>query len=261
MSGRLKGKHCVITGASAGIGQAIAKSFAREGATLHLGARRLGRLEQLKGELTDLGANHVHIYELDVCDDSSSQSFCAEVLQNGGIDILVNNAGMAAGVDHLSDGQVSDWQQMIDTNVMGVLRVTRGLLPTMKEKRSGLIINLGSIAGHFAYEGGGVYCATKHALYALTKTLKLELNGFNIRVSTIDPGLVETEFSKVRLKDEEKAKTVYKDVTPLTPEDIADCAHFIATRPAHMNIDDMIVMPTQQSAVYKIARDGKEPHF
>jgi len=258
---RLKNKLCVITGASAGIGKASAIALAEQGADLVLGARRMGRLEQLAEDVKEAGAGKVRFFALDVCSDQSVDTFCEKILEFGTPDVLLNNAGMAAGVDHLSNGSIQDWQKMIDTNLVGVLRVTRGLLPAMKEAQRGLILMLGSIAGHYAYEGGGVYCATKHALQAITKTLKLELCGQNIRVSSIDPGMVETEFSQVRLNDEEKAKKVYDDVTPLTAQDIAECVTFIATRPAHVNIDDLVVMPTQQATVYKVARDGKTPTF
>jgi NADP-dependent 3-hydroxy acid dehydrogenase YdfG len=251
---KLAGKRCIVTGASAGIGKAIAEEFAKDGCHLFIGARRIDRLTTIKSQLLEMGASAVDALPLDVQSDSSVNEFCDHALKSGPPDIVVNNAGLAIGLDHLSDGDVSDWQTVLDTNVTGVLRVTRRLLPDMKKNQNGHIIMLGSIAGHTVYEGGGVYCASKHAVFALTKTLKLELSGTNIRVTTIDPGLVETEFSQVRLKDSEKAKKVYNGLQPLTPQDIAECVYFAASRPAHVNIDDIIVMPTAQATVYKIDR-------
>lgn len=250
----IDGKRCIITGASSGIGRETAKIFAKEGAHLILGARRLDRLKVLAEELKELGAETVHVYSLDVCNTSSVNDFCEQALSFGAPDILLNNAGMAIGVDHLSDGNIEDWQKVMDTNVSGVLRMLRAFLPSMKKNQSGHLIMLGSIAGHTVYEGGGVYCASKFALQAITKTLKLELNGTGIRVSTVDPGLVETEFSKVRLGDDAKAEAVYRGLEPLTAFDIAECVYFIASRPKHVNIDDIIVMPTAQATVYKVHR-------
>ena len=251
----LSDKRCIITGASSGIGRETAKIFAKDGVHLILGARRLDRLEVLAEELKELGARSVNVYSLDVCSSSSVKVFCDEALSFGPPDILLNNAGMAIGVDHLSDGNIDDWQKIMDTNVYGVLRMLRAFLPAMKQNESGHLIMLGSIAGHAVYEGGAVYCASKFAVNAITKTLKLELNGTGIRVSSVDPGLVETEFSKVRLGDEAKAEAVYRGLEPLNATDIAECVHFIATRPKHVNIDGMIVMPTAQATVYKIHRN------
>jgi serine 3-dehydrogenase len=171
------------------------------------------------------------------------------------VDALFNNAGLALGVDHVAKGVISDWQVMLDTNVTGLLRVTRAFLPKMIEANHGHVINMGSIASHVVYEGGSVYCATKHAVRAITKTLRLELNGTPIRVSLIDPGMVETDFSLVRFKDDaERAKNVYKGVTPLTARDIAECVWFTAARPPHVNIEEIVVMPVDQAAPHKVNR-------
>lgn len=252
----LTGKVACITGASSGIGAATAAAFAEQGCHLIAGARRLDRLETLAKQWTELGAASVHIHKLDVRDDNSVASFSQFAHEKfPALDILVNNAGLVIGLDHIAQGQLSDWQTIIDTNVMGVLRVCRSFLPAMIEAKKGHIVMIGSIAGHQTYEGGGPYCASKHALKALSQTLKLELNGTNIRVTSIDPGMVETEFSIVRLGSEEKAKKVYEGLTPLEAKDIADCIVFAASRPAHVNIDNMIIMPTAQATVYKVHRE------
>lgn len=249
-------KVAVITGASAGIGAATAEVFAEMGWHLVLGARRLERLEALKAPLTKKGAASVTALSLDVRDEKSANAFAAAALErHGAPDVLLNNAGLVIGMDRVADGNTSDWETILDTNVMGVLRVTRAFLPTMIKAAKGHVVMLGSIAGHQAYEGGSVYCASKFALQAITKTLKLELNGTPIRVSTIDPGMVDSEFSLVRFQqDEAKAKSVYKGLTPLSPRDIAECIVFCATRPAHVNIDGIVVMPTAQATVYKVSR-------
>lgn len=249
-------KIICITGASSGIGAATAKLLAEKGHHLILGARRIERLEQMAPELLKAGAASVFSYRLDVRDEDSVKAFC-DAIQNKHthIDVLLNNAGMVLGNAHVAQGDINEWSTIIDTNVMGVLRLTRQLLPEMIRRKSGQIIMLGSIAGHQVYEGGSVYCASKFALQAITKTLKLELNGTGIRVSTIDPGMVETEFSLVRYnQDKEKAQSVYKGLTPLTGKDIAECIEFVISRPAYVNIDDIIIMPTAQATVYKTHR-------
>jgi len=251
----------VITGASSGIGKACAELFSRSNYHLILGARRLELLEEQKTNLLDLGAASVDCIPLDVSDNESTTNFCTSVLEltKGSIGALINNAGLAIGVDHLSKGDISEWETVINTNITGVLRVTRGLLPAMIDFQSGHLFLLSSIAAHQVYEGGGVYCATKHAVKALAKTLKLELNGTGIRVTTIDPGMVETDFSVTRFRgDKSKADSTYAGMTPLTGEDIAACVLFAFERPAHLNIDEMILMPTDQATVYKVHR--KSPY-
>lgn len=249
-------KTVVVTGASAGIGAATAQAFAKLGWRLVLGARRLDKLKELETSLKDSGASDVLLLCLDVCDKASVQMFAekTKAFCSEGIDLLVNNAGLALGVDKIQDGKEEDWDTVLETNVMGLLRVTRALLPVMLESQHGHIVNMGSIAGFVVYEGGGVYCGSKHAVRAITKTLRLELNGTPIRVTSIDPGMVETDFSKVRLRDDERAKAVYKGVTPLTAEDIAECVVWSALRPAHVNIDEIVVMPVDQAAPHKLNR-------
>ena len=247
----------VITGASAGIGEQTALVFAEHGWSLVIAARRSERLEELKTKLLAAGAAAVTVVTLDVTSDQSVKNFAKKALEAcaGKIDCLLNNAGLALGVDHVATGSVSDWQVMLDTNVTGLLRVTRAILPAMLEKSHGHVINMGSIASHVVYEGGSVYCATKHAVRAITKTLRLELNGTPIRVSLIDPGMVETDFSLVRFnQDKERASKVYKGVTTLTGRDIAECIWFTASRPAHVNIDEIVLMPVDQAAPHKLNR-------
>lgn len=247
----------VITGASAGIGEETAILFAEKGWKVIIAARRVDRLEALSKLLAKKNHDNAVALELDVTDDQSVKNFAANALKacDGQIDVLFNNAGLALGVDHVATGNVADWDVMINTNITGLLRVTRELLPAMKMKNHGHIINMGSIASSVVYEGGSVYCATKHAVRAITKTLRLELNGTAIRVSLIDPGMVETDFSLVRFKDDQdRAKSVYKGLKPLTPKDIAECILFMADRPSHVNIDEIVLMPIAQAAPHKINR-------
>ena len=255
MAMNLKGKIVVISGASAGIGLATAESFAEMGATLVLGARRMNLLESARPVLIRAGAATVETWPLDVCDQDSVDRFHANVERVfGHIDVLVNNAGLAAGVDPVSSGKDDDWRAMLETNVYGLLRFTRRFLPAMIKRNSGHIVNMGSIAGFQTYANGSMYAGTKHAVKAISGALRHELNGTAIRVSEIDPGMVETEFSLVRLKDATKAKAVYQGMTPLTARDIAECVAFCVTRPAHVNIDHVIIMPTDQASVFKVHR-------
>lgn len=249
-------KTVVITGASAGIGEATAFAFAKQGWRIVLGARRVERLKELSPRLMEAGAENVAAIALDVTNASSVQFFADEALAVAGhrVDVLVNNAGLALGVDKVAESKESDWATMFETNVMGLLRTTRAILPAMITTSHGHIINMGSIASFLVYEGGSVYCASKHAVRAITKTLRLELNGTPIRVSLVDPGMVETDFSKVRLGDDERAKNVYKGVTPLTGEDIAECVLWTALRPPHVNIEEIVIMPIDQAAPHKVNR-------
>jgi 3-hydroxy acid dehydrogenase/malonic semialdehyde reductase len=253
------GQVAVITGASAGIGAATARALAEAGFRVALGARRVQRLESLRDEIEAKTGVRPFIGELDVTSRESAEKFIDDVIRHyGHLHVLVNNAGLARGVAYVADAKdEEDWQVMLDTNVMGLLRVTRLALPHMLKEPQGHIINLGSIAGREAYAGGAVYCATKFAVRAITDALRQELLGKPIRVTTIDPGMVETEFSVVRYYgDEQQAKNVYAGMTPLTAEDIADCIVFAATRPAHVNIDAMIVKPLDQAGPGKVARRG-----
>ncbi|RZA24527.1 MAG: SDR family NAD(P)-dependent oxidoreductase [Proteobacteria bacterium] len=245
-----------ITGASSGIGKAIAEEFARRGAELFLGARRLEKLQTLKAGLLELGAKSVHVQELDVRENTSVEEWTDAAFRVfPRIDILVNNAGLVLGRDTIEAGRVDDWETIFDTNVMGVLRLCRGFLPHFRKNKHGHVIMIGSISGHQVYEGGGPYCASKFGVKALTQTLKLELNGSGIRVSSIDPGMVETEFSEVRFRgDKDAAKAVYQGFSPLQALDIAETVAFVATRPAHVNIDEIIIMPTDQASATKVSR-------
>ena len=255
----LKNQVVMISGASSGIGRATALAFAAEGTRLALSARRHDRLEALAPELHAAGAADVFTYEADVRDPAAVDGFVQATLATfGRIDILVNNAGLARGVDRL-DSQTADswdaWNEMIDTNVKGLIALTRRVVPGMLAQESGHVINLCSVASHDAYEGGGVYSATKHAVLALTETLRLEAADRRVRVTAISPGLVETEFSVVRFRgDQSRADNVYANMTPLTAEDIADCIVFAANRPAHVNLDEIIIKPVDQAAIYKVVR-------
>lgn len=247
----------LITGASAGIGAASAALFAEAGARLVLAARRSDRLEDMGKALGERGAGDVFLQETDVRSQEDVDRLVRTTLDHWGQppDILLNNAGLVLGLDPVAEGRPEDWQTIFDTNVMGVLRVTRGFLPAMLTRKTGHIIMTGSIAGHQAYEGGSAYCGSKHALKAITAALKLELNGTGIRLTSIDPGMVETEFSLVRFRgDETRARQVYAGLTPLTAVDVAECIYFAATRNSSVNIDEMIVMPTDQASVHKVHR-------
>jgi NADP-dependent 3-hydroxy acid dehydrogenase YdfG len=253
---RLKDKVIVITGASAGIGRACATAFAAAGARLAIGARRIEALQEFAHTVREQYGVQIYAGKLDVCEAAQVEEFVAQTLQTfGRIDVLINNAGLALGLDKLFEGDERDWARMIDTNVMGALRMTRAVVRVMLEQPDGgHVINLGSIAGHVAYEGGGVYCATKHALRAITDALRLEVLGKPIRVGSIDPGMVETEFSGVRFRgDLGRAQTVYHGMTPLAPEDIAECAVFMASRPPHVCIDKILINPTDQAGL-KVSR-------
>jgi 3-hydroxy acid dehydrogenase / malonic semialdehyde reductase len=252
----LKHKIVVVTGASSGIGKACAQTFAQQGARLILAARRMEQLQLLSQTLKSEFGTDCHLLELDVRDRTKVEATFSS-LPNAwqAIDILINNAGLSRGLDKLYEGNVNDWEEMIDTNVKGLLYVTRAIVPDMVHRNCGHVINLGSIAGHETYPKGNVYCATKAAVRSLTEGLKQDLLGTAVRVSTVDPGLVETEFSQVRFHgDTERAKTVYQDTVPLTAEDIADVVLFCASRAAHVNISEVIVMPTAQSGATLVHR-------
>lgn len=241
-------KTALITGASSGIGLATARELAKEGFSIILCGRRLERLEQLKAELSVLTAVHV------LCFDVRNKNEVAEAIQSipadfSKIDVLINNAGNAHGLSPIESADLDDWDAMIDINVKGLLYVSRAIIPGMTERRSGHIIHIGSIAGKEVYPNGNVYCATKHAVDALNKAMRIDLNQYGIRVGAIHPGLVKTEFSLVRFKgDEERASKVYEGYQPLLPEDIADIIRFVITRPYHVNIADLTVLPSAQAS-------------
>lgn len=248
-------KVAVITGASSGIGEACAAEFAKRGWHVVIGARRQERLELVAEELRKLGASGVLAMDLDVRDEKSIAAFHSATLETfGHADLLINNAGLAAGLDPVVTGKDADWQAMLETNVYGLLRVTRSFLPAMIAANRGHIVNMGSIAGFATYANGAVYAGSKHAVRAISGALRQELVGTNIRVSEIDPGMVDTEFSFVRFGDRERAKAVYQGMNPLSAEDIAECVYFAVSRPMHVNIDHIIVMPTDQAAVHKVHR-------
>ncbi|HUI65448.1 MAG TPA: SDR family oxidoreductase [Bacteroidota bacterium] len=252
----LKNKIVFITGASSGIGEACAKAFAREGAHLLIASRREERLRALGASLSRAHDVRVHSFSLDVRDrEAVSRSIDALPEQWRNIDILINNAGLSRGLDKIHEGSIPDWEEMIDTNVKGLLYVTRAVLPSMVRRNSGHVINLGSIAGHQLYPNGNVYCATKHAVKALSEGLRMDLLGTNIRVSSVDPGLVETEFSQVRFHgDVARAAKTYENMHPLFADDIAEVILFCATRPAHVDLAEVIVMPTDQASVNHVHR-------
>ncbi|MBD2312344.1 SDR family oxidoreductase [Desertifilum sp. FACHB-1129] len=252
----LQGQIALITGASSGIGAACARVFAQAGAKLILTARRQERLESLARSLMQDFNCQLYCLALDVRDRTSvEQSFANLPPEWNAIEILVNNAGLSRGLDKLHEGDILDWEEMIDTNVKGLLYVTRTLVPGMVQRQRGHIVNIGSIAGHQTYPGGNVYCATKAAVKALSEGLKQDLLGTPVRVSSVDPGLVETEFSEVRFHgDTERAKTVYQGLTPLTAQDVAEVVLFCVTRPAHVNISDVILVPTDQATTTLVHR-------
>ena len=239
----------VVSGASSGIGAATAIALARHGYRVAVGARRLERLQRVAGE-------EGLALQLDVTDEDSVTGFVAEVGKKfGRIDVLVNNAGGALGLNPIADAKDDEWIGMWKTNVLGLMWMTRACLPLIRKARHGHIVNIGSIAGFETYRGGAGYTAVKHAVRAITKTLRLELNGEPIRVTEIAPGLVETEFSLVRFHgDRRAAKAVYEGMKPLTAEDIADCVVFAVTRPQHVDIDEIVVRPVAQANVVTVAR-------
>lgn len=256
MASRLSNKWVLITGASSGFGAAAARAFAQAGCNLLLGARRLNKLAEVSDQAVKEGAPVALYHELDVSSTPSVVGFLDWVKSHTAqLDILVNNAGGALGLDTVAEGKDEDWETMFQTNVLGVLRVTRQCLPLMIKNPGSTIINIGSIAGHVAYEGGSAYCGAKAAELQITRALRLELSGTGVRVGTIDPGMAETEFSVVRFKgDSERAKKVYAGVNPLLAEDVAEAILWVASRPPHVNIDEMIVKATDQAAIHKVYR-------
>ena len=241
----------VITGASSGFGAATALRFAALGHPLHLGARRMERLREVARICREKGAPSAEARPLDVRSKESIDVFCAAAETP---EILLNNAGLALGRDPVEKVTEEDLLGMVETNVIGLVRVTRAFLPRMIAARRGHIINLGSYAARGVYEGGAVYAATKHSVRVISETLRLELTGTNIRVTEMDPGLAETEFSVVRLGDEQKAKAIYQGMEPLTAEDVADAILWVATRPPHVNIAEMVITPTAQGSLTKVHR-------
>jgi len=249
---RLKDKIVFVTGASSGIGEASCRNFVAAGAQVIASARRLDKLEALKKDLGD----NCHIHQLDVCSREQVDSLIASLSpEHSKIDILVNNAGLAAGADKLHEADIADWEAMIDTNLKGLLYVSRAIIPGMVERNSGHIINLGSVAGREAYSGGSVYCATKFGVRAISRALRLDLLDTKVRVSNIEPGAVETEFSTVRFKgDQDKADSVYEGTEPLVGSDIAELIVFTASRPEHVNISELLVFSSAQGSAQNVHR-------
>ncbi|WP_417363031.1 SDR family NAD(P)-dependent oxidoreductase [Galbibacter sp.] len=241
-------KTALITGASSGIGRATARLFASQGIDIIICGRRKERLQELQQELST--QVDVHILAFDVRDKAMVFKGIASLPEQfSNIDILINNAGNAHGLSPIDQGDVEDWEAMIDINVKGLLYVSKAIIPSMIANKAGHIINIGSTAAKEVYPNGNVYCASKHAVDALNQAMRIDLHHHGIRVGAIHPGLVETEFSEVRFKgDTEKAEKVYQGYTPLTPEDIADIIYFAVSRPAHVNIADLIVMPRDQAS-------------
>lgn len=243
---RLKGKTVLITGASAGIGAACARKFAAEEAKLILIARRRDKLEALATELKTESC----LIELDIRDRQAVEAAIEGLPSDfAGIDVLVNNAGLGRGLDKFHEGDIDGWEEMIDTNIKGLLYISRAVTPLMVKRGAGQVINIGSVAGHEVYPGGNIYCATKHAVNGITKGMRMDLVDTNVRVSTVDPGLVETEFSQVRFYgDTERAKTVYQGYKPLTGDDVAEAVVWIADRPDHVQIGEIIILPSAQAS-------------
>ena len=253
---KIRGKTILITGASSGIGAACATVFGQENCRLILAARRLENLECQAQQLYELYKTETHLLQLDVRDRAAVELAIGSLPSPWSeVDILINNAGLSRGLDKLYLGDIEDWEEMIDTNIKGLLYLTRYVLPGMVNRGSGHIINIGSIAGHQTYPGGNVYCGSKAAVKAISEGLKLDLLGTPIRVTSIDPGMVETEFSQVRFHgDRERAKKVYEGIKPLTAQDVADVIFFCATRPAHVNINQVILMPVDQASATLVNR-------
>jgi len=253
---RINGKLALITGASSGIGEACARRFAAEGANLVLWARRADRLERLAAELGPASRVSLSVAVVDVRDRAAVNRAAEPLVAAGHVpDVLINNAGLASGLSKVHEGDPEDWDRMIDTNLKGLLNVTRAVLPHMVARRRGHVVNIGSTAGHQTYPMGNVYNATKFGVRALTEGMNLDVAGTPIRVSEVDPGFVETEFSEVRFHgDRERAKTVYQGFQPLTADDVADTIAYIVNLPEHVNILDLIIVPTAQRNVYVVDR-------
>lgn len=252
----------LVSGASSGIGRACAESFAQAKCDLVLVARREAKLHELATQLQEKYGVKAHAFVLDVRSRSEVQNF-AEKNHSllSGVDVLINNAGLAAGLSPIQSGSIDDWEQMIDTNIKGLLYLSRALLPLMIERsRRGNpthVVNIGSVAGRWVYPNGNVYCATKAAVKALSEAMRVDVHGTGVRVTEIAPGMAETEFSIVRLKDQKKAQSVYQGMKPLSAEDVAETVLWCVKRPAHVNIQELVIFPTAQSAVALVAREPR----
>ncbi len=243
-------KIALVTGASSGIGKSCVEIFAKNGINVIAVARRLERLIELKDNVENRYDVKLLPVQLDITNKAAVSDYLTNLPDDWkDIEILINNAGLSRGLDKLQDGNIDDWEEMIDVNIKGLLYVTKAVLPGMVKRNSGTVVNLSSIAGHETYIGGNVYCATKAAVLHLSKAMRMDVLGHNIRIISIDPGMVETEFSIVRFHgDKEKADKVYENITPLTPDDVANAIYFTVSLPQHVTIEDMIIMPTQQAS-------------
>lgn len=246
----MEGKRVLVTGATAGIGAACARAFAALGCALVLVGRREERLAALAAECQERWGSELATVAMDVRDREAVGS-----IRWPPVDVLVNNAGLARGMEPLQEGDPAEWEEVLDTNVKGLLYFTRALLPAMIARGEGHVINIGSVAGHWTYPGGAVYCASKHAVKAISEAMRLDLHGTGVRVSSVDPGMVETEFSEVRFRgDRERADKVYEGMTALGADDIAETVVWCATRPAHVNVCEVILMPVDQGSVTMVHR-------
>jgi NADP-dependent 3-hydroxy acid dehydrogenase YdfG len=263
MKSPLKNKWVLITGASSGFGAAAARAFGAEGAKLLLGAWRVDRLRKVAAETKRAGAGEAHFHFLDVAKTASVEKFVSwtkekigsRKAESGNLHVLINNAGGALGIDTVAEGKDADWEAMMQSNVLGVLRMTRAALPLMPRDAGASLINIGSLAARAAYAGSAAYCAAKAGELQITRVLRHELFGTGIRVSSVDPGLAETEFSLVRFKgDARKAKELYEGASPLVAEDIAEILVWVARRPPHVNIDEMLIKPVDQADIGKVYR-------
>lgn len=256
----MKNKVVLITGASSGIGRACSEQFASLGARLILTARRIDRLDELSRDIKKAYGTDVLAIRLDVQDKKEVSHAVGSLGSDwSSVDVLLNNAGLALDNVPMQEGNIDDWDTMINTNVRGLLYVTRAILPGMISRNRGHIINIGSIAGHECYPRGNVYSATKHAVQAISKSLRIDLLGLPIRVTEIDPGAVETEFSEVRWKDKERAKEFYSSFTPLSAKDIADAVVYCATRPPHVDISQLVIYATDQASANHLYKKDQKP--
>jgi NADP-dependent 3-hydroxy acid dehydrogenase YdfG len=250
---RLSGKRAVVTGATSGIGWAIARELAASGVSLILTGRRVDRLRALQDDLMRNHPIQADIHAFDIRDRTECERFKAAITDP--VDILINNAGLAKGLDPVQTASLDDWELMMATNTLALFRMTHLFAADMAARGSGHILNVGSLAGHEAYPNGSVYAASKHAVYAFTRALKMDLNGTGVRVGMVSPGLVETEFSEVRFGgDRDRAKSVYAGIEPLTAQDVAEIVHFMLNRPDHVNILDALVLPVAQASSVHVAR-------
>ena len=257
--GRLSNKIVFITGATSGIGKACAEALAAEGANLILTARRTSVLTKLANSLSKKYKIKTYTKKLDVRNNEEVKKVVASLPKEWKkIEILINNAGLARGFSDIDEGNIEDWDEMMDTNVKGLLYVSRAILPLMVKRKKGHVINIGSIAGHFVYPKGNVYNASKFAVNAITRAMRFDLYQKDIKISTVDPGMVDTNFSLVRFKgNKERADKVYEGMKPLTAEDIADAVHYCATRPLHVNIDEIMMTPIAQASAIHVKRKLK----